>query len=54
MLFTAVTAVLILLAIFNVTGSDETQKLIVKLAGACSVVSAAAIVMFGLSNLGKS
>jgi hypothetical protein len=51
MLFTVVTAFLLLLAVFEVTDSNETQDSIIKLAKASGIIAIAAAVVFGLSSI---
>ncbi|HEX5797195.1 MAG TPA: hypothetical protein VFX86_02280 [Candidatus Saccharimonadales bacterium] len=52
-LFTIATATLLLLAVFEVTGSEETRQSIVKLAQACGIITGAAAILFGLSSFAK-
>jgi hypothetical protein len=53
MLFVVTTAVLVLMTIFDLAGSEETQRFIIKLAQASGVVAATALVLLGLTHLNK-
>ncbi len=53
MIFTIVTAILLLLMVFDIAGGDETRKAVIKVIEACGIIAAASAVLLALSSISK-
>jgi hypothetical protein len=50
MILVMVTAILLLLTVFNITGGEETRKAIIKITEACGIIALASAILLVLSN----